>query len=101
MEYFSYYQTFDSNKVAHYYSHENVSAYYYLLFEAESISLNTVTCCDKANDGRYDYLDVAWLIAHHMDFYKDEKYLKKVYERVGYELFNKLYKLHDCDERAH
>ena len=99
-------QTFDSNKVAHYYSHENVSAYYYLLFEAESISLNTVTCCDKANDGKYDYLDVAWLIAHHMDFYKDEKYLKKVYERVykspfGYELFNKLYKVHDCDERAH
>lgn len=94
-------QTFDSNKVAHYYSHENVSAYYYLLFEAESISLNTVMCCDKANDGRYDYLDVAWLIAHHMDFYKDEKYLKKVYERVGYELFDKLYKVHDCDERAH
>lgn len=94
-------QTFDDDKVAHYYSHENVSAYYYLLFEAESISLNAIPCCDKANYNRYDYLDVAWLIAHHMDFFKDEKYLEKVRARVGYELFDKLKKLHDCDLKAH
>lgn len=96
-------QTFDNDKVAHYYSHENVSAYYYLLFEANSITLEDVNTiyANKSNDDRYSYLDVAWLIAHHMDFFKDEKYLKKVRERVGDELFTKLYKVHDCDERAH
>jgi len=96
-------QTFDDDKVAHYYSHENVSAYYYLLFEASSITLEDVNTiyADKSNDDRYDYLDVAWLIAHHMDFYKDYKYLEKLCSRVGAELFNKLCKLHECDERAH
>ena len=96
-------QTFDNNKVAHYYSHENVSAYYYLLFEAESITLNMISevYYEESNDHRYDYLDVAWLIAHHMDFYKDEKYLDKIRKRVGEKLFSKLYYVHDCDERAH
>ena len=96
-------QTFDNDKVAHYYSHENVSAYYYLLFEANTINLNDVLTvyADESNDCKYNYLDVAWLIAHHMDFFKDEKYLKKVRDRVGDELFTKLYKVHDCDERAH
>ena len=96
-------QTFDNDKVAHYYSHENVSAYYYLLFEAESIDFNQASkiYLDKSNDDRYEYLDVAWLIAHHMDFFKDEKYLEKVRARVGYELFAKLKKLHECDLKAH
>lgn len=96
-------QTFDDRRVAHYYSHENVSAYYYLLFEAESITLEDVNTiyADKSNDDRYSYLDVAWLISHHMDFYKDEKYLEKIRSRIGDEMFIKLRKLHECDERAH
>lgn len=96
-------QTFDNDKVAHYYSHENVSAYYYLLFEANTINLNEVLTvyADESNDCKYNYLDVAWLIAHHMDFFKDEKYLKKVRDRVGDELFTKLYKVHECDVKAH
>lgn len=96
-------QTFDNDKVAHYYSHENVSAYYYLLFEASSINLYDVSAvyADESNNHRYDYLDVAWLIAHHMDFFKDEKYLKKIKERIGVEMFDKLRMLHECDERAH
>ena len=96
-------QTFDDRRVAHYYSHENVSAYYYLLFEAESITLCDVSAvyADESNDDRYRYLDVAWLISHHMDFYKDEKYLEKIRSRIGDEMFTKLRKLHECDERAH
>ena len=96
-------QTFDDRRVAHYYSHENVSAYYYLLFEAESITLNMISevYYEESHDHRYDYLDVAWLIAHHMDFYKDEKYLDKIRKRVGEKLFSKLYYVHECDERAH
>lgn len=96
-------QTFDNDKVAHYYSHENVSAYYYLLFEASSINLCDVSTvyADESNNHRYDYLDVAWLIAHHMDFFKDEKYLEKIKERIGVVMFNRLRMLHECDERAH
>lgn len=96
-------QTFDDNKVAHYYSHENVSSYYYLLFEGSSISLGDVNTfyADKSNDNTYYYLDVAWLIAHHMDFFKDEKYLEKIKERIGVVMFNRLRMLHECDERAH
>lgn len=97
-------QTFDDRRVAHYYSHENVSAYYYLLFEAESITLSSVSTVSQdaiIEDNRYNYLDVAWLISHHMDFYKDEKYLEKIRRRIGDEMFTKLRKLHECDERAH
>ena len=97
-------QTFDDRRVAHYYSHENVSAYYYLLFEAESITLSSISTVSKdaiIEDDRYSYLDVAWLISHHMDFYKDEKYLEKIRSRIGDEMFTKLRKLHECDERAH
>ena len=99
-------QTFDDNKVAHYYSHENVSAYYYLLFNADnftennlfSVSLNTITSVEAAHNFN---LDVAWLIAHHMDFFKSKEYLDKVKKRVDPLLWVRLNWLHECDLAAH
>lgn len=99
-------QTFDNNKVAHYYSHENVSAYYYLLFNASdftennlfSVSLNTITSEEAAHNFN---LDIAWLIAHHMDFFKSSEYLEKVKKRVDPLLWKRLNWLHECDLAAH
>lgn len=99
-------QTFDNNKVAHYYSHENVSAYYYLLFNASdftendllSVSFNKVT--NKESKCNFN-LDVAWLIAHHMDFFKSSEYLNKVKKRVDPMLWERLNWLHECDLAAH
>lgn len=99
-------QTFDNNKVAHYYSHENVSAYYYLLFNASnftendlfSVSLNAIT--DKESECNFN-LDIAWLIAHHMDFFKSNEYLEKVKKRVDPMLWERLNWLHECDLMAH
>ena len=99
-------QTFDSNKVAHYYSHENVSAYYYLLINAENFSEADSFECSLSNlftarTSHEFYLDVAWLIAHHMDFFKDEAYLNKVKKRVDPMLWERLNWLHECDLKAH
>ena len=97
-------QTFDDNKIAHYYSHENVSAYYWLLFNASSFNLSdafSFSANVEDNEDFYTSLDIAWLIAHHMDFFKDEKYLEKVRARAGEYLYNELVHLHECDMKAH
>lgn len=86
-------QTFDEEGIAHYYGHENVSAYYYLLLASDPILLNSIKS--------YFDLEVAFLIAHHMDFYKTESYLKKVRARVGEDLYKKLLDLNECDKKAH
>ncbi len=99
-------QTFDNNKVAHYYSHENVGAYYFLLFNANnftendllSVSFNEIT--DKESECNFN-LNVAWLIAHHMDFFKSSEYLNKVKKRVDPMLWERLNWLHECDLAAH
>ncbi len=80
-------RTFDENGIAHYYNHENVSAYYFFLLSG-SIWRN----------GK----EVAWLINHHMDFFKGERYLEKLkYNLNNDELYKKLEQLHKCDLAAH
>ena len=81
-----YTQSFDDNGVAHYYNHENVGAYFYFLLTNQS------------ND---DAIDSSWLIAHHMDFFKDEKYMKKLRTRAGERLYARLKELNECDLNAH
>lgn len=81
-----YTQTFDDKGVAHYYNHENVSAYFYFL----------LTCGISK-----EAIDTSWLIAHHMDFFKGEQYMKKLRARVPEYLYTALEQLHDCDLKAH
>ena len=80
-----YTQIFDKG-VAHYYNHENVSAYFYFL----------LTCGTSR-----DAIETSWLIAHHMDFFKGERYMKKLKARVPGKLYTALEQLHDCDLEAH
>lgn len=80
-------QTFDENGIAHYYNHENVSAYYFFLLSGSTWW-----------NGR----EVAWLINHHMDFFKGERYLEKLRRNLNDdELYKKLEQLHKCDLMAH
>lgn len=81
-----YTQTFDEKGVAHYYNHENVSAYFYFL----------LTCGISK-----EAIDTSWLIAHHMDFFKGEQYMKKLRARVPEKLYTALEQLHNCDLEAH
>ena len=81
-----YTQIFDEAGVAHYYNHENVSAYFYFLL---------------TNQSSDDAIDSSWLIAHHMDFFKDEKYMKKLRTRAGERLYTALERLHKCDVESH
>lgn len=71
--------------IAHYYFHENVGAYLYLTY-----------CYNNSID-----LDVANLIAHHMDFFKGEKYVEKIHSRFGEGFFRDLQLLHEADVNAH
>lgn len=80
-------QTFDEDGIAHYYYHENVSAYYFFLLSGKV---------------RQDGKEIAWLINHHMDFFKGERYLEKLrYNLNDDELYKKLEQLHKCDLMAH
>lgn len=71
--------------IAHYYSHENVGAYLYLTY-----------CYHSSID-----LYIANLIAHHMDFFKGEKYLQKIEDRFGEDFIRDLRLLHEADLAAH
>lgn len=80
-------QEFDEEGIAHYYGHENVSAYFYFLLSGKD-----------ANDGG---LEIAWLISHHMDFFKGERYMEKLRARAGDFFYTALKQLHECDLEAH
>lgn len=75
----------NKTEIAHFYNHENVGSYLYI--------------------SHVDMQDVqhmtALLIAHHMDHYKGEVYLKKMAELYGEEFMEKLEQVHKCDEAAH
>lgn len=71
--------------IAHYYFHENVGAYLYLTY-----------CYHSSID-----LYIANLIAHHMDFFKGEKYLQKIEDRFGEDFMRDLRLLHEADLAAH
>ena len=78
---------FDEKGIAHYYGHENVSAYYFFLLTGDI--------------WRYGK-EIAWLINHHMDFFKGQSYMDKLKKKINDdELFKKLEQLHECDLAAH
>lgn len=77
---------------AHYYYHENVSAYQSLLYLTKDKSLDTVE----------DVLYVADLIQLHMRPFTltTDKSIQKLKDKIGVEEFNDLMILHDCDINA-
>lgn len=81
----------EKTEEAHYYNHANVGAYIYL-----SHCITTPTDMVWPED-----LNIAYLIFLHMKFFEGEKSLKKVKQKYGEELFEKLYKLHKCDLMMH
>ena len=84
-------QTFDEDGVAHYYSHQNVGAYYFLgLFNIYGGSNHTVA-------------EAAALITHHMApyFWKEDKTREKYKSLWGEDFYNKIMRLHKADEAAH
>lgn len=72
--------------IAHYYSHENISAYNFLTTE---------------NGDARELLEIATLIWLHMSFYQGETRLKKIKQTYGEDFFHKLELLHLADQFAH
>lgn len=74
---------------AHYYNHENVSAYYCLAYRWSSD--------DKK------WLEISNLIVWHMIYYNKEweKAIHKLLDRYGSFFVKNLYNLHLCDENSH
>ena len=84
-------QTFDDNGIAHYYSHQNVGAYYFLgLF-------------NDYNGPEYVVNEAAALITHHMApyFWKEDKTREKYKCLWGEDFYNKIMRLHEADKAAH
>lgn len=78
----------EPSDIAHFYNHENVGAYLYL-----------VTCPrGKLNDRD---MEIASLINHHMDFFRGEEYVEKIRKRYGEVFFKKLSLVHKYDLLAH
>ena len=80
-------QTFGDNGRAHYYGHEHVSSYFYFLL---------------TGDLWYKGQEIAWLIDHHMDFFKHPIYIERLIKNIDdQELWERLEDLHECDVEAH
>ena len=78
-------------KEAHYYEHQNVGAYFYLL---DMHQFRRV--------GVENSIKIANLIQWHMEFYlRDEKGLEKLKKQIGEEMFVLLERIHICDKMAH
>ena len=75
----------EPSEVAHYYNHENVGTY---IFISHSM-------------GKEDDIYAANLIAHHMDYWKGEKYIEKIRSRFGEKFMKDLDLLHEADLAAH
>lgn len=73
--------------VAHYYHHENVGAYLFLLSGIINSEIDLLYC--------------ALLIQHHMDYFKGEKYLKKIEKLYGKDFIEDLELIHEADLAAH
>lgn len=77
--------------VAHYRNHQNVSAYYSLVFEGANFDCPVVQA-----------LDEACIIQWHMEHYlRQGKALEKLYEMIGPELSRRLHILEEADKAAH
>lgn len=88
-------QTIDKDGVAHYYGHENVGAYLFMLDLIHSGILEL--------DSTYsDYEDIIFLINYHMRPYQwTEKAYEKDLKLFGKHRIKMLKQLHYCDEAAH
>lgn len=75
----------EPTKDAHYYNHEKVGSYIYI----------------SHSTGDEDDIWIANLIAHHMDYFKGEKYMEKVRARFGEWFMKDLDVLHRADLAAH
>lgn len=77
----------EPTKVAHYYNHENVSAYdfivYYFLMPPNRV------------------IHIANLISNHMVFYAGEKAMEKTRNFYGLKFWEDLKKVHEADKAAH
>lgn len=76
----------EPTEIAHYYNHENVGAYFYL---------------SNSRGDDVEDLYIANLIQHHMDFWKEEKYMEKISKRFGELFMFDLDCLHRADLGAH
>lgn len=80
-----------STKEAHYYGHQNVGAYFYLL---DANQFNRI--------GVENSIKIANLIQWHMEFYlRDKKGLEKLKKQIGEEMFTLLERIYICDKAAH
>lgn len=75
----------EPSEIAHYYNHENVGAYMYI----------------SHSYGNLMDIEIANLIAHHMDFFKGEAYMKKIKIRFPDKFIKDLELLHEADLAAH
>ena len=75
----------EPSEIAHYYNHENVGAYMYI----------------SHSYGNLMDIEIANLIAHHMDFFKGEAYMKKIKARFPDKFIKDLELLHEADLAAH
>lgn len=81
----------NSTEVAHYFGHQNYSAYYSLIFDGTDFDIST-----------RESLDNACLIQWHMEHYlRNEQGLKKFYEMIGPKLERRLHVLEKADKAAH
>ena len=85
---------------AHFYSHENVGVYLYLLYAYSFDSMIKIEKYGAAKDDKR--LDTAFLIQYHMRHYLcDEASMKKFYQKIGPKMACRLRLIERCDEEAH
>lgn len=78
-------------EIAHYYGHQNYSAYYSLIFDGSDFDIL-----------ERDSLDNACLIQWHMEHYlRKGSALERFYEMIGPELSRRLHILEEADKAAH
>ena len=81
----------NATKEAHYYGHQNYSAYYSLIFDNSDFDISLE-----------DSLDNACLIQWHMEHYLRDPYsLSKFYKMIGPKLLKRLTVLEKADKAAH
>lgn len=91
----------DGNKTkeAHYYNHEYIGAYLYLLYMT-SYEATYGLPIDLKKNARL--LDTAFLIQHHMRHYVcDESSMKRFYKKIGTKMMKALKIVEQADEAAH
>ena len=83
-----YTQSLDEDGIAHYYNHNNISAYLSLF---------------SRHDSKYHVISRAAYIQWHMApyFWKEEKTRNKYKRLFGKQFYDDLMKLHTCDKESH